>query len=88
MEKTLINLAQGAVAHLASGGKVKGYVAVMPRYEVYGKVALGQTVRVVDGDEEYRGVVCWVHPARRYFQLDVGGYRESFHFPAEEGEER
>ena len=87
MKRTLMGLAQGATGHFVTGGYVKGYVAAMPRYEVYGTVAVGQTVRVVDGEEEHRGVVCWVHPEGRYFQIERFGCRESFHFPVEGGKE-
>ena len=55
-----------------------------PKYEVYGKIAFGETVVIATNDGRTSGEVCYVHPNGRYFQIITNGIRESFYFPVQE----
>ena len=88
MQKYLLDKAMKGTAKFEVKVPAGGGTWSVPKYKVYGRIALGETVTVYDGPEMHRGEVIYIHPQGRFFQIQAKGetWRTSFAFPTTKGE--
>lgn len=88
MPKRLLDRTMNGTSHFVCKEPTSGSPWKMPKYRVYGRIALGENVTVYDGSDVYRGEAVYIHPRGRFFQIQANGepWRTSFAFPPTKGD--